>query len=117
MAFQEKQLGQIKVTATGAGTSVYSPAAGVTAVIKEIVFANVGGASVGFSLFLDDDGTTYDLNTCIASAVNLQANDFRQISGFFPMNASDGNLAVDGLASGGAAVSGLCVTIFGAEIS
>ncbi len=91
MAIQEKQLGQHRINSTTA-TSLYSPGANTTAIIKSIVVCNQGAAAL-FRLFLDDNGTTYDQTTALYYDVVIGAATTIQIDVFWPMNNSSGNLA------------------------
>ena len=93
MPMQEKQLGQLRPANTTAA-SLYSPGAGVTAVIKSIVICNTTASAADFRIFLDDDGTTYDETTAHYFDVPIAANTTIQIDTFWAMNNSAGNLAV-----------------------
>ena len=110
MALQEKQLGQLRPANTTAA-SVYSPGAGVTAVIKGIFIANTTGATVNFRLFVDDDGSTYDESTALYWDASVPANSTVEITAFIAMNDSGGNIAVRTDTA-----SALTFTVFGAEI-
>jgi len=111
MAFQEKQLGQKRENSTNA-VSVYSPAAEVTAIISSIRICNNTGSSRTFSLFVDDDGTTYDESTAIYFNSPLTANETLAIDGFMAMNNSSGNLAYSS-----SLANAVTITVFGAEVS
>lgn len=110
MALQEKQLAQTRPANTSAA-SAYSPAASTTAVIKTIIVANVTNLTAAFSLFFDDNGTTYNETTAIAWKVSLDGNSVTQFDGFYPMNDSNGNMAVQTDSA-----NYLTFTINGAEI-
>jgi len=111
MAIQEKQLGQARENSTSA-VSVYSPGANETAVIKSIVLCNNTNASLDFSIFLDDDGTTYDENTSLYFIEPLPARSTLQIDTYWPMNNSAGNLGVQS-----SVANALTITAFGALIT
>ena len=111
MSMQEKQLGQARENSTNA-VSVYSPGVSTTAIISSIRICNNTGSARTFSLFLDDDGTTYDESTAIYFNAPLTANQTLAIDGFMAMNNSSGNLAYS--ASLAQAVT---ITVFGAEIT
>ena len=111
MALQEKQLGQARENSTNA-VSVYSPAASTTAVVKNITITNTTGSAVDASLFVDDDGTTYDESTALLYQKSVPANDYIEYTGFVAMNNENGNIAYQ---SGTA--NALTITIFGAEIT
>jgi len=107
--FQEKQLGQRRLSAQA--ESIYSPAAGVTAVVKSVVVSNVQGSAANLFLYLDDDGTTYDQSTAMMYDLVIASSTTVEVHTFWPMNNSSGNVAARSNAS-----SYLTVTIFGAEI-
>ena len=111
MALQEKQLGQHRVNSATA-TSVYSPGASTTAIIKSVVVCNQTGAADTFRLFLDDDGTTYDQTTALYYDVAIAANTTIQIDMYWPMNDATGNLATRN-----ATANALTFTVFGAEVT
>lgn len=111
MTFQEKQLGQARETSINP-VSVYSPGAGITALIRTIVIANTTDSPVLYRLFIDDDGTTYDESTALDWDVQIPANGKAQIDGYFPMNNSSGNLAYRS-----SVANTLTITVFGAEVS
>jgi len=111
MAFQEKQLGQHRINSTTA-TSLYSPGASTTAIVKSIVICNQSGTADTFRLFVDDDGTTYDETTAVYFDVAIAADTTIQIDTFWPMNDSSGNLATQN-----ATANALTFTAFGVEIT
>ena len=110
MALQEKQLGQHRINSTTA-TSLYSPGASTTTIIKSIVVCNQGAAAV-FRLFLDDDGTTYDQTTALYYDVAIAAATTIQIDTFWAMNDANGNLATRT-----SVANALTFTAFGAEVT
>ena len=111
MATTIKQLAQSRPAGTTAA-SIYSPAASTETLIKTIIIANVSAGSMKYSLFVDDNGTTYDESTAIAWEVSLAKGNTIIIDGNIMMNDSAGNLAfkVD------IASSATC-TVFGTEIT
>ena len=111
MAFAEKQLGQRRDADTSTH-SIYSPAANVVGIVKTIVLCNTTVDVATISIFMDDDGTTYDKSTAIMYEVPIAANSTTQLDGFYPMNNSSGNIACQQGTSGA-----ICVSVFGAEIS
>lgn len=111
MAFQEKQLGQNRINSTTA-TSIYSPGASTTAIIKAVTICNQTAIAATFRLFLDDDGTTYDQTTSLYYDVAIGANTTVLIDTYWPMNDANGNLATR---SGTA--NALTFTVFGVEIT
>lgn len=112
MAIQEKQLGQLRPSGTTA-TSIYSPAASTTAIIKNIVICNTSSTSAKFSIYLDDDGSTYSENTALSFEQSIPAKTtVVPFEGFFPMNNENGNLAVQTDSA-----NALTFTVSGAEIT
>ena len=111
MAFQEKQLGQARENSTDP-VSVYSPAASVTAIISTIKICNNTGVARTFSLFLDDDGTTYDESTALYFNSPLTPNQILTVNDFMAMNNPDGNLAYSV-----SLANAVTISVFGAEIS
>jgi hypothetical protein len=73
MALHEKQLGQRRDGDTDTH-SIYSPAANVVGIVKTIVIANTTGSDATVSVFIDDDGTTYDQSTALMYEVSIAAN-------------------------------------------
>ncbi len=110
MAFQEKQLGQHRINSTTA-TSLYSPGASTTTIIKSIVVCNQSSSADTFRLFIDDDGTTYDQTTSLFYDVSISANTTIQIDTFWPMNDATGNLATQN-----GTANAITFTAFGVEI-
>ena len=112
MAIQEKSMGQTRPNSTTA-TSLYTPAATVTAaIIKTIVIANVTNLTAAFSLFFDDNGTTYDETTAFAWKVLIEGNTTVQFDGYYAMSDPAGNVAVQTDSA-----NYLNFTAWGAEIS
>ena len=111
MAFQEKQLGQHRINSTTA-TSLYSPGASTTAIIKSIVVCNQTAGAATFRIFIDDNGTTYDESTALYFDVAIVANTTIQIDTFWPMDNSAGNLATRTDTA-----NALTFTAFGVEVT
>jgi hypothetical protein len=111
MALQEKQLGQSRPGSTTA-VSLYSPGAGVTAIIKAVFVSNTTSATATFRIFVDDDGTTYDETTALFWDVTIPGNTTVELDSFLAMNDSAGNIAVRTDTA-----SALTFTAFGAEVS
>jgi hypothetical protein len=107
MAVAEKQLAQETPTSA---TSLYSPAVNTTTTIRSIVVCNHGNNDTTFSIYLDDDGSTYDTDTALFYKCAIDAKSTVLINGIeWTMNDYNGNLAGD---SG----NGNCTfTIFGKE--
>ena len=109
MALQEKQLGQLRPANTSAA-SIYSPGAGVTAIIRNITVTNLTGLAVNFSIYHDDDGTTYDETTALFFTVRIEKNQTIPLTAYAAMNNSAGNLAVQS-----STADALNFTVYGAE--
>ena len=110
-SIQEKQLGQLRPANTTAA-SLYSPASGVTTIIKAIIVCNTSGSAATFRIFLDDDGTTYNQTTALFYDVALAADTTIQIDTYYAMNDNSGNLAVRTNTN-----NAITFSCFGAEIS
>jgi len=111
MAFQEKQLTQARENSTNA-VSVYSPGASTTAIIKEIWLCNTTEAEAIYSLFCDDDGTTYNESTALVWEEALEAKGSYRIPCYIPMNDAAGNFAYKI-----SVASAITISLFGAEIT
>jgi hypothetical protein len=109
MAWQEKQLGQ--ALATTAPTSLYSSASGTT-IVTGLVICNYSSTADAFSIYLDDDGTTYTDATALYRDVDIPANTTIQISCHWGMSNTSGNLAIDAVTN-----TRITVTAFGVEIT
>lgn len=93
MALQEKQIAQVRPPATAA-VSAYSPAPGVTGIVKSVTVCNTGGVTAKFSIFLDDDSSTFDESTALYFEATLQSKQTFEREVFWPMNNPSGNLGV-----------------------
>ena len=81
---------------TSSAITAYSPGTGIRTRIYQIIVANVDQAATTFSIWIDDDGTTYDDTTAIADTVSCSSGvivNFEFPSGL-PMNIAAGNLAI-----------------------
>ena len=91
MPITPKQLGQARPTNTDA-VSIFSPAAGES-VVGFVTVSNNGVVKADASIFVDNDGTTYDATTRVAFfKVQPKLKPFK--IGPICMNNSNGNLAV-----------------------
>lgn len=93
MAHTLKQLGQSRPSGTSAG-SLYSPSSGEETVVHNIIVCNTSTSSAKYSIYIDDDGTTYDQSTALFYEVDLAAKASVAIEVKLCMNNSNGNLAV-----------------------
>lgn len=88
-----KQLAQ--VTAGVAAASIYSPPANVETEITAIIIANVSNASNRwFSIWIDDDGSTYQDGQKLFHEINVEKKTTTIIDVPIFMNNTAGNLAV-----------------------
>ena len=111
MKMQEKQLGQLRPANTTAA-SLYSPAANLTGIAKNLVVANTTAILATFRVFVDDDGTTFDETTALFFDVPLLGNTTVLIDMYSAMDDPAGNFAVRTDTA-----NALTFTLFGAEIT
>lgn len=111
MALSEKHLAQARENSTSA-VSVYSPPANTKTIIKNITVCNQTGATVACSIFLDNDGTTYDQSTALVYGRPIYAYDSLILDTYWVMDNDAGNLAYQSDAA-----NALTITLSGAEIS
>lgn len=111
MALQEKQLGQLRPSSTSAA-SIYAPGVGVTAIIKNITVCNTTGLAAKFSIYHDDNGTTYTADTALYYQVDIAKHQTITIPSFMAMNDSSGHLAVQAHTA-----NALAFTVYGAEVA
>ena len=111
MPFQEKEIAQARPVVT-TPVQVYSPGAGVTGIIKFFTVTNVSGNARRFSIYLDNDGTTYTKDTALFFEVSLAQQSVFTLAVWWPMNDSNGSLAVQ---TNGA--NDLNFTFHGAEVT
>jgi len=105
MAWTEKQLAQAEVPAAVA--SIYAgPATGI-AIIKQVIISNHEATAGTFSLWHDDDGTTYDDTTNLAEGVPIDANSMVVLDVWWPIDTA-GNIAADADAA-----NKLTITLYG----
>jgi hypothetical protein len=111
MPLQEKQLGQLRPSNTSAA-SIYTPASGVTAIIKNITVCNTSVAPAKFSIFHHDSGTTYDQSTALYYTCIIEKNQTVVLPAFMAMNNPTGNLAVQTNTA-----NALTFSVYGAEVT
>jgi hypothetical protein len=87
-----RQLGQSTPAITTAA-SLYTPGDGVETIVKTVVVANVTTSVAAFSIFHDDDGTTYDDTTALFKAIPIPGQHTDLIEVELSIGSS-GNLAV-----------------------
>lgn len=71
--FEDRLLGQLRPGNTTA-VSIYSPPTTSAGIIDEVMVANTTAITANFSIFLDNDGTTFDEATAIFFKVKLEGN-------------------------------------------
>jgi hypothetical protein len=91
---QEQQLGQLQNASGGTAESLYSPGAGETAIVKNVVVCNTSGSADSFRVFIDDDGSTYNDTTALFYDVVIAANTTIVLNVLLYMNDASGNLGV-----------------------
>lgn len=104
-----RQLAQTRPANTSAA-SAYSPS--YEATITSIIVCNQGGTTPTFSIYLDDDGTTYDETTALFWQVPLAVAETVVIDAGWYMTNTAGNLAVQT-----SIANDVTFTIFGDEAS
>jgi hypothetical protein len=94
MALEIKQLAQARENSTSA-VSVFSPGASEEIVIDvgDITVCNNTASPAALSLYVDDDGTTYDATTILVNALTIQGNGYWTNPMKIKMNDSSGNIA------------------------
>jgi len=106
MANSLQQLAQQSASSTP--TSMLSPGAGETLIITTVVVANTGASARTFSIYIDDNGTTYTAATALYKAIPIAANTTYELTVKWFMNDATGNLAIDQDAG-----TDVTITIFG----
>ncbi len=110
-AITEKQLGQVRNTTGGTAESLYSPGASTTGIIKTIVVCNQTASADSFSIFVDDNGTTYTEETAHFFDIPIAAKTTVVLNVWFAMNDATGNIAVEA-----ATTDAVTFTAYGLEI-
>lgn len=90
---QGLQLGQSRPADTVA-VSLYSPADGIVAIIKQIIVCNTSAGSAKYRVCHDEDGTTYDETTALLWNIPLATETADILDTCIYMANSSGNLAV-----------------------
>jgi len=90
---QPKFLGQAKPTNTTA-TPLYSPASGVTGIIRTIFVANSDNNSHSFTIYFDNTGSLVDTDHIIFPTVAVNGLSTVQLDVYIAMNNSAGTLSV-----------------------
>jgi hypothetical protein len=111
MPFAEKEFGQVRLTTTSA-TSIYSPGSGVTGIIVQVTICNTSSSAVVWSLYQDNDGSTYSENTALHFEQPIAAKTTIEKKVWQPMSNENGNIAAQSSLS-----NALTVTVYGTERS
>ena len=106
---QEMQLGQSRPSGTTA-VSIYSPTSG-TWICKSIIVCNSSSSLARYSIYHDEDGTTYDETTALFFSVEIHANTTVMIDIFMAGSDPSGNVAVQTDTA-----DALTFTMYGGEI-
>lgn len=106
-----KTLGQVRPSGTTA-VSLYSPPANTDTIVSMIKCCNVSGAAVDVSVFLDDDGSTFDTSTALHFEVELFAGETLEVTGTITLNNSAGAIGVQS-----SVANAVTFTLFGDEVS
>jgi hypothetical protein len=109
MPLQLKQLAQARPSDTNK-TSIYSPNSGETAIISHIVVVNNNGNTTPptFSLYHDDDGSTYDETTMLELNKPVRPGLPVHLPDLIFMDDPDGNLAFEA-----SIANALTITVYG----
>ena len=76
--------------------SIISPdAEGEVIEIEELVVANTSASNTTFSVYHDEDGTTYDENTALFHDTSIDANTTVQIQCKWTLRNPSGNFAIE----------------------
>ena len=89
-----KQLGQL-APVNDTAASLYSPPSGAESVIREFLVCNTTSSEVTYSIFNDDDGTTYTNVTALYFNIKIPGNHTHEYTEkSIVLNNSNGNFAV-----------------------
>lgn len=108
-----KQLAQVRPSGTSA-VNAFKKGARSKIIITSILVANTTNGSVNYSIYLDNNGTTYDQTTALFYAVALAANSTVLIE-FYNGLAIDGSTAQGNMAVQTSSSQALTFTITGIE--
>tara|TARA_R110000772_G_scaffold120327_3_gene226508 strand:- start:3446 stop:3775 length:330 start_codon:yes stop_codon:yes gene_type:complete len=88
-----KLLGQLRPAATTAEI-IFSPRTGSQVVLTSIYICNLSSSKKEYSLYFDNDGTTYDETTALAFETEIQGNTTAIVEIEIPLRNSAGGFAV-----------------------
>jgi len=88
-----QQLAQTRPAGTVA-VSALSPGAGEEILVKTIIISNNSGASSDYSIYHDDNGTTYDDTTRLFGPVTVADKESEVVEVNIMANDATGNIAV-----------------------
>ena len=77
-----------------AAETIFSPRTGETVILVSLYVCNLSAVDIEYSIYFDNDGTTYNETTALAFNTPLQAKTTEIIELQIPMQNSRGNLAV-----------------------
>lgn len=112
MTITEKMLGQARENSTNAVSVYFLPNASTKAIIKTITLCNTSLSSANFSIYRDNDGTTYDESTAKYLDVSLASKATLLIDTYWAMNNASGNFAYKT-----SVANAITITLDGAEIT
>jgi len=105
-----RQLAQRRETVTSA-FSLYSPNDGTQVLVKKVYICNTSASIALYSLFHDEDGTTYDQSTSLYYDKTIAANQTEALDLDVFMGDSSGNLAAKT-----SVTSALTFSVYGEEV-
>lgn len=104
-----KMLAQAVGTVTP--TSIYQVPTDFEAVVTQVLVANTSPTAKDFTIYLDDDGTTYNSTTTIFNQIDVPKNSTVVLDIEMGITNPVGNLAIESSAN-----NSLTFTVFGYEI-
>lgn len=111
MTLTEKQLAQNRPSGTTA-VSIYTPPASTKTIITTVMICNTTALPAAYSLYHDDDGTTYNESTALAFTVTLAANSWVAVEVRICSNSATANIAVQT-----SIANALTFTFYGMEVA
>lgn len=107
-----KTLGQVRPSGTSA-VSLYQPPADTDTIVSMIKCCNVNDTqSASVSVYLDDDGSTFDVTTALHYQVSVAPGETFEITGTITLNNPDGAIGVQT-----SIANAITFTVFGDEVS
>lgn len=106
-----KTLGQVRPSGISA-IALYSPPPNTDTIVSMIKCCNVSGATASVSVYIDDDGSTFDESTALHFEVELFAGETLEVTGTITLNNPSGNIGVQS-----SVANAITFTAFGDEVS